>query len=124
MGGAGQTGRIRIDAAAGETAAITAMATNPPAVRGPSWDPGAPSITATATVMLKLRGHPGRSFGISLQDHALLDATVGGTGSTMVPVTLVRGRNTICAAWNTNLAATNLDRAEARTCIDLAYVGS
>ncbi len=123
MGAAGQVGRIRIDAAAGEQAAIAAMATTPAPVRGPAWDVATPTIAATAAVTLRLRAQPGRTFGISVNDQAVSDATTGGTGIAMVPLTLRRGRNPVCAAWARNQDATNLDRPEARTCIDIAYVG-
>jgi len=122
-GGTGAVGRIRVDSSRGDNEAIAAMATTPAATRGPAWDDSAPVVTATSPLTVVLRGEAGRQHGVRLNDAALTDASIGVSGTTSVQVPLTRGRNVLCATWSSNAASTHLDRAEARACIDIAYVG-
>jgi hypothetical protein len=39
-----------------------------------------------------------------------------------VTVTLEPGRNELCAAYTSNGDATDLERSEARSCVEIAYV--
>lgn len=119
VGGAGSVGRIRVDS---PTGGVAAMANQPTAVAGPAWDADTSTIVDTAMVEFTLRGASGRAFGIRLNDEVVEDVSPGGSGTATVNVTLVAGRNELCAAYTSNDDATDLDRSEARTCVDIIYI--
>ena len=121
-GAAGSVGRIRIDAAGGDQASIEAMATTPPPTRGPSWDLATPAIVATSPVTLSVRGQPGRIHAIRVNDTFVRDETIGASGTTPVTLALTGRRNLVCAAWSGN-GATSLERREAQSCVEVAFVG-
>jgi hypothetical protein len=121
-GGNGGVGRIRVDAAAGTVAEMTAMATSPPLVRGPGWDVATPTIFATPDLQVTMTGHPGRTYGVRLNDSALTDLAVGIDGTVAHTITLEEGANALCAVYTTNAAATQLARPEATSCIEIVYL--
>ncbi|HUQ04709.1 MAG TPA: hypothetical protein VM261_19545 [Kofleriaceae bacterium] len=117
-GGSGGVGRVRIDVGSGDT---SGMATTPASVRGPAWAPGTPTITTSPSGPLPLIGQPGRTYGIRLNGAAAGDVTLDGTGNGTATPTLTMGRNRVCVLWTTNAAATDLDKPEAQSCVDIAF---
>ncbi len=118
-GGVGGLGRIRVDGAAGDVAAI---AYAPMAWRGPAWRLDARTLIDTpateATVVLL--GQPGRAFGLRVNDHALAaSATPGIDGSVTVgDLPLLVGKNQLCAVVDPNVLM-----PESLSCIDVFYTG-
>lgn len=114
-GGAGSVGRIRVDAAAGD---VPSMATTPPAVRGPAWSPSVPSITTASPLAVELRGQPGRTFELRLDDQPAGTATPGVAGTATPTVTLRPGRNQLCA-----VALAGQLLPESLACVDIFHAG-
>ncbi|MBE7448627.1 MAG: hypothetical protein HS111_07005 [Kofleriaceae bacterium] len=114
-GGAGSVGRIRVDAAAGD---VPSMATTPPAVRGPAWSPSVPSITTASSLAVELRGQPGRTFELRLDDQPAGTATPGVAGTAVPTVTLRPGRNQLCA-----VALAGQLLPESLACVDIFHAG-
>ena len=121
-GGNGGVGRIRVDAAAGTVLELAAMATSPPLVRGPGWDVATPSLFASPDLDVTMTGHPGRTYGVRLNDTPLTDLNVGLDGTVTESITLVEGANSLCAVYTTNADATELARPEATSCIEIVYL--
>jgi hypothetical protein len=116
-GGNGAVGRIRVDAAAGD---LAAMATTPPAVGGPAWAIAAPSLTTTTPLTVQLRGQPGRAFDLRLNDTSVGDTITGVSGTVDVGgLQLTPGRNRLCA-----IARSNVFLPESLSCIELFYAGN
>jgi hypothetical protein len=98
------------------------MATLPAAVAGPAWDPETPAIVDAAALDVTLRGASGRPFGIRVNDAAVTDVIPGGAGTATVGVTLIDGRNELCAVYTANDQAVDLDKPEARTCVEILLI--
>ncbi len=116
-GGNGGAGRIRIDT----SGALAAPSVTPVGKRGPAWDVATPSIVRTPQQQLTLHGEPGKMHGIRVGSTQVLDAQIDIDGSNEIDVTLVPGRNTVCALWTTNNTSI-IAPDEARSCIDVVYV--
>jgi hypothetical protein len=121
-GGPGSAGRIRIDTAMGDSSVIAAMANNPNAFRGPSWDLATPSLTTTTPATFTFHGQPGRSFDVRVNDlETNITATPGSGGTVDVPGLALRpGKNTVCGVAMSGLLST----PESQSCVTLFYAGN
>ena len=114
-GGPGGIGRVRVDAAEGN---VAAMAAQPMAFRGPSWDKATPSLVTTIP-NLTLLGQPGRAFPLRLNDAPVMSpATPGVDGRTTIRLPLAPGLNDVCA-----IAEPNMLQPESVSCVQLFYTG-
>ena len=118
-GGAGGVGRVRIDAGEGD---VAGMAVSSTVLRGPAWDKATPwlvDVEATAPPFV-LRGQPGRSFPLRINDQPIAaTATPGPDGTVMLGnLPLARGANQICA-----VAEPTMLQPESLACIDIFYTG-
>jgi hypothetical protein len=113
-GGAGGSGRIRIDT----PNAITGFAIPAPA-RGAVWATTAPTIVTTTTTSAVLLGATAQAYGIYLNGVAQANATTV-AGMVTVPVAgLNQGANTLCATVAPGVSPLVL---ESSRCITITYV--
>jgi hypothetical protein len=91
-------------------------------VRGPAWDVATPTIVATPSLDVTLTGHPGRTYGVRLDDAALTDLAAGLDGTVTHTISLAEGVSSLCAVYTSNAAATELARPEATSCIEIVYL--
>ncbi|WP_428267734.1 hypothetical protein [Haliangium sp.] len=118
-GGGGADGRMRVDHPEPGEFPPFARTTRRP-IRGPVISPTLPTIVDTSGVVVPLFGQPSEVYQVFVNGSRFIGVEIDADGAVNVPVTLVPGRNLVCASVDS--APIELQPSEAYHCLPIAYI--